>query len=269
MKDKLNIVTVIQARTGSSRLPNKILLPLSNLPLLYRMYERVEASKLKGTIVIATTLDKSDDKVEELCKEFKLNCYRGHPTDLLDRHYQAAKLYNADTVVKIPSDCPLIDKDIIDKVIDFYINNSDKIDYVSNLHPASYPDGNDVEIMSMSALEDAWLNASKAMEREHTTPYFWENPDKFRIGNVVLESGLDYSMSHRFTIDYEKDYNFIKRLYDELYSINPKFALKEILDLLERKPEIKKINEEYCGVNWYRNHLSELKTITANQTKII
>lgn len=269
MKDKLNIVTVIQARTGSSRLPNKILLPLSNLPLLYRMYERVEASKLKGTIVIATTLDKSDDKVEELCKEFKLNCYRGHPTDLLDRHYQAAKLYNADTVVKIPSDCPLIDKDIIDKVIDFYINNSDKFDYVSNLHPASYPDGNDVEIMSMSALEDAWLNASKAMEREHTTPYFWENPDKFRIGNVVLESGLDYSMSHRFTIDYEKDYNFIKRVYDELYSINPKFALKEILDLLERKPEIKKINEEYCGVNWYRNHLSELKTITANQTKII
>lgn len=269
MKDKLNIVTVIQARTGSSRLPNKILLPLSNLPLLYRMYERVEASKLKGTIVIATTLDKSDDKVEELCKEFKLNCYRGHPTDLLDRHYQAAKLYNADTVVKIPSDCPLIDKDIIDKVIDFYINNSDKFDYVSNLHPASYPDGNDVEIMSMSALEDAWLNASKAMEREHTTPYFWENPDKFRIGNVVLESGLDYSMSHRFTIDYEKDYNFIKRVYDELYPINPKFALKEILDLLERKPEIKKINEEYCGVNWYRNHLSELKTITANQTKII
>jgi spore coat polysaccharide biosynthesis protein SpsF len=269
VKDKLNIVTVIQARTGSSRLPNKILLPLSNLPLLYRMYERVEASKLKGIIVIATTLDKSDDKVEELCREFKLNCYRGHPTDLLDRHYQAAKLYNADAVVKIPSDCPLIDKDIIDKVIDFYINNSDKFDYVSNLHPASYPDGNDVEIMSMSALEDAWLNASKAMEREHTTPYFWENPDKFRIGNVVWESGLDYSMSHRFTIDYEKDYNFIKRVYDELYPINPKFALKEILDLLERKPEIKKINEEYCGVNWYRNHISELKTITANQTKII
>jgi spore coat polysaccharide biosynthesis protein SpsF len=269
VKDKLNIVTVIQARTGSSRLPNKILLPLSNLPLLYRMYERVEASKLKGIIFIATTLDKSDDKVEELCKEFKLNCYRGHPTDLLDRHYQAAKLYNADAVVKIPSDCPLIDKDIIDKVIDFYINNSNKFDYVSNLHPASYPDGNDVEIMSMSALEDAWLNASKAMEREHTTPYFWENPDKFRIGNVVWESGLDYSMSHRFTIDYEKDYNFIKRVYDELYPINPKFALKEILDLLERKPEIKKINEEYCGVNWYRNHISELKTITANQTKII
>lgn len=106
------------------------------------------------------------------------------------------------------------------------------------------------------------------LEREHTTPYFWENPDRFRIGNVVWETGLDYSMSHRFTIDYEKDYNFIKQVYDELYPINNKFTLDEILDLLERKPEIKNINEEYCGVNWYRNHLSELKTITSNQTKI-
>lgn len=269
MKNKLNIVTVIQARTGSSRLPNKIFLPLSNAPLLYRMYERVVVSKLKGTIVIATTRDKSDDQVEELCKDYQLNCFRGHPTDLLDRHYQAAKLLNADVVVKIPSDCPLIDPNVIDKVLQFYLDNSDKYDYVSNLHPATYPDGNDVEVMSMRATEVAWLHANKDLEREHTTPYLWENPDKFRIGNVEWESGLDYSMSHRFTIDYEKDFNFIKQVYDELYSINNKFTFKDILDLLKRKPEIKKINEEYCGVNWYRNHLNELKTITSDQTKII
>ena len=269
MENKLNIVTVIQARTGSSRLPNKILLPLSNAPILYRMYERVAASKLKGTIVIATTTDKSDDQVEELCKDYQLNCFRGHPTDLLDRHFQAAILLNADVVVKIPSDCPLIVSNIIDKVLQFYLDNSDKYDYVSNLHPATYPDGNDVEIMSFEALKNAWENAKLELEREHTTPYFWENLDKFRIGNVVWESGLDYSMSHRFTIDYEKDYNFIKQVYDELYPINNKFTLKDILDLLERKPEIKKLNEEYCGVNWYRNHLSELKTITSDQTKII
>ena len=268
MKNKLNIVTVIQARTGSSRLLNKILLPLSNAPLFYRMYERVATSKLKGTIVIATTTDSSDDKVVELCKDFQLICFRGHPTDLLDRHYQAAKYLNADAVVKIPSDCPLIDANVIDKVLQFYLDNSDKYDYVSNLHPATYPDGNDVEVISMSALEDAWLNAKKDLEREHTTPYFWENPDKFRIGNVVWQTGLDYSMSHRFTIDYEKDYNFIKQVYDELYLINNKFTLEDILDLLERKPEIKKINEEYCGVNWYRNHLSELKTINQIKQKI-
>jgi spore coat polysaccharide biosynthesis protein SpsF len=265
----LKIVTVIQARTGSSRLPNKILLPLADQPLFYRMYERVAASKLKGTIVIATTTEKSDDKIEELCKDYQINCFRGHPTDLLDRHYQTAKLLSANAVVKIPSDCPLIDKDIIDTVIEFFLDNSDKYDYISNLHPATYPDGNDVEIMSMNALEDAWLNAKRDLEREHTTPYLWENPDKFRIGNVEWETGLDNSMSHRFTIDYEKDYNFIKRVYDELYQINNKFTLKDILDLLDRKPDIKKINEEYCGVNWYRNHLNELKTISSNQTKII
>jgi spore coat polysaccharide biosynthesis protein SpsF len=233
------------------------------------MYERVALSKLKGTIVIATTTDKSDDKIEKLCNEFEINCYRGHPTDLLDRHYQAAKLFEADAVVKIPSDCPLIDPHIVDKALKYYLDNTHSYDYVSNLHPPTYPDGNDVEIMSFEALSDAWENANRELEREHTTPYLWENPDKFRIGNVVWETGLDYSMSHRFTIDYEKDYNFIKMVYDELYPINNKFTLEDILDLLERKPEIKKINEEYCGVNWYRNHLNELKTISPDQTKII
>lgn len=245
------------------------MLPLANKPLLYRMFERVAASKMCGTIVIATTTDKSDDVVENLCNKFNMICYRGHPTDLLDRHYQAAKLFSADAVVKIPSDCPLIDKSVIDKVLNYYMENLNYFDYVSNLHPPTYPDGNDVEIMSFKALSDAWENANRELEREHTTPYFWENPDKFRIGNVVWETGLDYSMSHRFTIDYEKDYNFIKQVYDELYSVNPIFTLNDILDLLDRKPEIKKINEEYCGVNWYRNHLNDLKTITINDTKII
>jgi spore coat polysaccharide biosynthesis protein SpsF len=269
LNKEIKIVTVIQARTSSNRLPNKIFLPLTGKPLLLRMYERVAASKLKGTIVIATTTDKSDDKVEALCKEYQLICYRGHSTDLLDRHYQTAKLFNADAVVKIPSDCPLIDSNVIDKVLQFYIDNPNKYDYVSNLHPATYPDGNDVEIFSMKALVNALVNAKRNMEREHTTPYFWENPDKFRIGTVDWESSLDYSMSYRFTIDYEKDYNFIKSVYDELYPLNNIFTLEDILDLLERKPEIKKINEEYCGVNWYRNHLDELKTVTSEQTKII
>ncbi len=269
MNTNLNIVTVIQARTSSSRLPNKILLPLADEPLLYRMYQRVASSKLKGTIVIATSTDHTDDVVEDLCAKFGMNCYRGNLSDLLDRHYQAAKLFNAEAVVKIPSDCPVIDPQIIEKVIKYYLDNTNRFDYVSNLHPPTYPDGNDVEIMSFKVLEDAWHNAKKNFEREHTTPYFWENPDKFKIGNVEWETGLDYSMTHRFTIDYQKDYNFLKKIYDELYPEKNNFTLKDILNLLEKKPEIKKINEEYCGVNWYRNHLDELKTITPNQTKII
>lgn len=269
MSSSVKIVTVIQARTGSTRLPDKIYMPLSGKPLLLRMVKRVQNSLLAGEIVVATTTEPKDDKIEELCTFNNLNIFRGHPTDLLDRHFQTALEYNADAVVKVPSDCPLIDHRIIDRVIDYYLNNIDKYDYVSNLHPATYPDGNDVEIFSMASLKTAWENASREFEREHTTPYFWENPDKFRIGNVEWESGLDYSMTHRFTIDYIEDYLFIKTVYDELYDRNPKFSLNDILDLLEQKPEIKKLNEKYIGVNWYRNHLNELKTITKEQTKII
>ncbi len=206
MNKTIKIVTVIQARSGSSRLANKIFLTLTGKPLLYRMFERVAASELKGTIVIATTTESSDDNVESFCKDHKINFYRGHQTDLLDRHYQAAKIFSADAVIKIPSDCPLIDSKVIDKVIQFYLNNINNYDYVSNLHPATYPDGNDVEIMSFNALEKAWNNAEREFEREHTTPFIWENPDKFRIGNVLWETGLDYSMTYRFTIDYPEDY---------------------------------------------------------------
>jgi len=254
---------------GSTRLPGKVMFPLANKPLLLRMYERVAFSKFTGEIVIAITEDEKDNQLFNLCKKSKLNVFRGHSLDLLDRHYKAAKEYNAEVVIKIPSDCPLIDPEIIDKVILYYINNKENFDFVSNLHPPSYPDGNDVEIMSFASLENAWINAKKNFEREHTTPYFWENPDKFRIGNVLWETGLDYSMTHRFTIDYKEDYQFIKTVYNELYFSNPKFELNDILRLLEAKPELKKINEMYCGVNWYRNHLDELKTITSEQTKKI
>lgn len=265
----MKIVTVVQARCSSSRLPNKILLPLVGKELLLRQIERISFSKLAGTIVVATSTESSDDIVEKLCLENNILCFRGNLTDLLDRHYQASKLYNADAVVKIPSDCPLIDFRIIDKVLNYFVRNNDKYDYVSNLHPATYPDGNDVEIMHFSVLEKAWKEAKKDFEREHTTPYIWENPQIFKIGNVVWETGKDYSMSHRFTIDYPEDYQFIKEVYERLYPNNPYFSLDDILNLLESKPELKKINEKYNGVNWYRNHLDELKTISPNQTKII
>jgi spore coat polysaccharide biosynthesis protein SpsF len=142
-------------------------------------------------------------------------------------------------------------------------------DYYSNLHPATYPDGNDVEIFTFSALEKAYKEAKKPLEREHTTPYFWENLNLFKIGNYAWESGKDFSMSHRFTIDYKEDYDFIKRVYEALYPQKNNFELEDILNLLESRPDIFEINQNYAGVNWYRNHLDELTTIAPNQTKKI
>jgi spore coat polysaccharide biosynthesis protein SpsF len=268
MIDKGLIITiVVQARMSSNRLEGKVMLPILGEPLLFRMIERIKSIKHSVNIVVATSTEKSDNKIVHLCHDKNITLYRGDLHNLLDRHYQVGLITGADIVIKIPSDCPLIDPSIIDKVIDFYLKSSEEYDFVSNLHPATYPDGNDVELMSFQALEKAWKEAERPFELEHTTPYIWENLDKFRIGNVEWETGLNYSMSHRFTIDYEADYQFIKRVYEELYPKNKKFNLNDILDLIARKPSIYKLNKKYAGINWYRNHLDELTTIDASQTR--
>lgn len=262
-------LVVIQARRGSSRLPDKVMMPILGKPLLQRMVERVLMARSDFEFVIATTQAPEDDAITELCAENHWPCFRGHATDLLDRHYQAALQYQADIILKIPSDVPLIDPQVIDEVLGFFESHAGRFDFVSNLHPPTWPDGNDVEVMTFSALKAAWEEATKPMEREHTTPFLWENPHRFRIGNVLWSSGKDYSMSHRFTIDYEEDYQFIKAVFEALYPTNPAFGLSDILQLLEEQPAIYEINAKFAGVNWYRNHLDELKTITAQHTKKI
>ena len=257
----------VQARMSSSRLPGKVLKWVQDKPILFHQLERIKQSKWPCNLVVITSDQPEDDVLTEICELEGYTVFRGSLTDLLDRHYQAAKHFNAKHIVKIPSDCPLIDPVAIDRVLGFYMKNQSKFDFVSNLHPQSYPDGNDVEVMSFDALERAWRETDKPFEREHTTPYFWENPDRFRIGNVLWETGLNYEMSHRFTLDYPEDLTFIETVYNRLYPLNPHFNLRDILDLLTFEPAILEINRSLAGVNWYRNHLAELKTITPDQTK--
>ncbi|MCL4548807.1 MAG: glycosyltransferase family protein [Bacteroidetes bacterium] len=263
----MKIVTIIQARMSSTRLPGKVMLPVLSKPLLVRMLERVQSAKLIGSLVVATSTNSDDDEIEKLCEQNNITCFRGHLTDLLDRHYQVAIKFGADAIVKIPSDCPLIDPRVIDKVIQHFINY-EEYDFVSNLHPATYPDGNDVEIMSFASLECAWKDATKDYEREHTTPFIWEHQDVFKVGNVAWDSGLDYSTSHRWTIDYPEDYEFIRKVFEELYTSNPVFSLNDILDLLKRKPEIAEINSQHLGKYWYENYLDELTHIDEYKKKL-
>jgi spore coat polysaccharide biosynthesis protein SpsF len=265
----LKILTIMQVRKASTRLPGKALLPIMGEPLFIRQLERMKAATLAGPILVATTTNEEDDEIAGICAERNIPCFRGDSSDLLDRHYQAAVQKQAEIVVKIPSDCPLIDPAIIDRVIGYFLAHRDEYDFVSNLHPATYPDGNDVEVMSFKTLETAWKNATANFEREHTTPYIWERVDNFRIGNITMENGLDYSLSHRWTIDYQEDYNFIKKVYDELYASKPLFTVQNILELLNVRPEIYAINSHLAGVNWYRHHLGQLKTIGATQTKLL
>ncbi len=259
------ILIVVQARMSSSRFPEKVLKPILGKTLLFRMVERLKMVKTPAQIVIATSTESSDDAIEIETKNMGAPCFRGNLNDLLDRHYQAAVQFEADVVLKIPSDCPLIDPSVVDRGLGLFFEKN--LDFLSNLHPATYPDGNDVEIMTFDCLQKAWREATRPLEREHTTPYIWENPDLFKIENFEWETGLDYSMSHRFTIDYEADYHFIARVFEELYPLSIQFNLADILTLLDKKPEIYALNAHYAGVNWYRNHLDELKTVTADQTR--
>src|SRR5262249_1543199 len=163
-----------------------------------------------------------------------------------------------DAVAKIPSDCPLIDPGAIARVLGAFLDDPERFDYLGNLHPASWPDGNDVEVMPSPALEMAWREASRTFEREHTSPFLWERPDGFRLGNVLWEDGRDLSMSHRFTVDYPEDYAFVAAVYEALWRPErPVFGLAEILALLAERPEIFDLNSRYAGVNWYRHHLGE------------
>jgi spore coat polysaccharide biosynthesis protein SpsF len=259
----VTLLVVVQARTGSTRLPGKVLLPLAGKPLLGRMLERLRAVKAPFELIVATTTDASDDAVVETAAAFETRVYRGHPTDLLDRHVGAARLARADVVVKIPSDCPLIAPEVVEHVFAVWRERgvAERLDYLSNLHPPTHPDGNDVEVMPLAALETAWREAKNPWEREHTTPFLWDQPERFRLANVTWETGLDYAKTHRFTIDYPEDYALIQRVYDELCTpARPVFSLADILELVAARPELLALNARYHGNSWVQKHAAEFRT---------
>ena len=288
----MKVTVVIQARTGSSRLPGKVLMPVAGASLLQRMVERVCAARTPSEVVIATTELPIDDAIVGVARAAGVACVRGHATDCLDRHLAAARATCADAVVKIPSDCPLIDPATIDRVIGEFLGElraparggdpaghaggaggpaarevgETDVDYVSNLHPPTWPDGFDVEVMTRGALETAGREATRPLDREHTTPFLWDNPERFLTRNVAWETGLDYSASHRLTLDYAEDYAVIRGIYDELWSADRHFTLAEILAVLAARPALGAHNAMHLGTSWYRKHASELKTLAHGGT---
>jgi spore coat polysaccharide biosynthesis protein SpsF len=262
------VLVVVQARVGSTRLPGKVLLPVGGAPLLQRMMERLAFCETAFDRVVATTTDTADDILVTLCDRLEIPVFRGHPTDLLDRHVQAARAFGADVVVKIPSDCPLVDPRVVDEVIAFSLARRSHLDFVSNLHPQSWPDGNDVEVMSRDALETAHREATEAHEREHTTPFLWDHPERFRIGNVAWSSGRDLSKTHRLTVDWAEDLALVDAVFRALHRDGaPPFSVEAIVSLLDAHPMLHALNARFAGCNWYRHHLDALRTIGADDTK--
>lgn len=236
-----NIVCIIQARTTSTRLPNKIFLDLEGEAVLARVIQRLRKSKLINKIVIASPDSASNDAIEEfVVKNFSdVGSCRGSEDDVLDRYYTAAKKFNADIVIRITSDCPLIDAQVIDKVIEKFLD--DKVDYAANvLGERTYPRGMDTEVFSFATLEKMWKQAEDKSEREHVTLYLHRHKEEFSTANVKNEE--DFS-GYRLTLDEEDDYKLIKEVYQELFPTNHDFGLKDIINLLKRRPELAAINE--------------------------
>jgi spore coat polysaccharide biosynthesis protein SpsF len=263
----MRIVAIVAASTGSSRLPGKVLRPVAGATLLEHMIERVVAARQIDDVVVATSWEPADDGVRELCRRRGWACSSGHPTDLLDRHLRAAREGGADAVAKIPSDCPLVDPRIVDRVVRLFREAHWHYDYVSNLHPATYPDGNDVEVLSLGALETAWQEARRPFEREHTTPFLWDQPRRFRLGNVRWEQDRDLSLTHRFTVEYPEDFAFAQAVFEALHREGGEpFSLTDILRLLAQRPDVFQLNRHLAGLTWYRHHLRELRTASSAET---
>lgn len=249
MEQNGKVIAVVQARTGSTRLPGKVMKKICGKPMLLLMLERLSHSKLIDKIVVATTTNPNDDALYNMVKENNYEVFRGSELDCLDRHYQVGKKFHADYICKITSDDPLIDPVLTDKTINYFLKNSEKFDYVSNVHPPTFPDGLDVEITHMSILEEAWKNATDSNDREHTTTFIWSNPSKFKIGNYINEDEKNLFVTDRWTVDYPEDFEFVKAVFEELYKEKKIFLMDDILILLTNKPEIRSINQKFVSKN--------------------
>lgn len=238
-KQKKRVVIVLQARMGATRLPGKPLKTVLERPLLSYQLERLRRVKLADEIVVATTTEQQDDPIVSLCAANNISYFRGSEHDVLNRYYQAAKAFKADEVVRITGDCPLIDPELVDRVIHEHLTNTPQKDYTSNSLERTYPRGLDTEIFSFKALEKAHLEAALPEEREHVTLYFYTHPERFSLGSVKHTIDLSH---HRWTVDTVEDFELISKILSALYPKNPRFLMQDVLKLLEGHPDWMKIN---------------------------
>lgn len=247
------LVAIVQARMSSTRLPGKVMREILGKPILWHLVNRLKGSRLIDKIVIATTDKANDEPILKLAQELGIDSFAGSEDDVLDRYYQAAKKYNADPIVRITADCPLIDPELVDKIIDFYLENEDKLDYVNN--GPSYPDGVlETEVISFAALEKAWHEARLASEREHVTSYIWKNSGIFRIATMENEEDLSHM---RLVVDDEKDFLVVSEILRNLYREGEVFHLKDILRFLDEKPELLELNKRTVRNEGYLKSLAE------------
>jgi spore coat polysaccharide biosynthesis protein SpsF len=235
----MKVVIIVQARMTSTRLPGKVLKTVLGKPLLEYQIERLRRVKLADEIAIATTLNDSDLPIIKLCESLSIPFYRGSEQDVLARYHGAAIAHQADIIVRVTSDCPAIDPQVIDRVIQFYLDKYPAYDYVSNCQERTYPRGMDTEVFAFKALDEAFHQATAQPEREHVTPFIYQQIDKYKIGGVNY---AENHSNHRWTVDTPEDFDLLEKMLTALYPIKAEFSLEDCLELLSRNPDWIKIN---------------------------
>ncbi|MDF2572655.1 MAG: acylneuraminate cytidylyltransferase [Sporomusa sp.] len=227
----MRTVVIVQARMTSTRLPGKIIKQVLGKPLLAYQIERLRRIPHIDEIVIATTTNDRDQAVVNLCVELDVACFRGSEEDVLARYYGAAIQFQADIVVRITADCPIIDPTICGQAINFLLKNNDQYDYV---RLEQYPRGLDTEVFTFAALEECWREATAKPDREHVTPFIYRHPERYRIKRLFCPA--DYS-HHRWTVDTPADFELIRSIIEEMYPGNPEFTMQDTLAILKKYPD--------------------------------
>ncbi len=236
----MRIVAIIQARMNSSRLPGKVLLDLAGKPMLSRVVERVRRARTLCAVGVATTTDPSDDAVEVFCREQGFAVYRGSQFDVLDRYYQAALRFQAEVVVRITADCPVMDPVLVDETVEAFLSGG--VDFAATRLPPpwhrTYPIGLDIEVCSFAGLEKAWKEATLPFEREHVMPYFYDQDGRFKL--LVLNHDPDYG-DRRWTVDTADDLQLLKQVFEH-FGGRDDFTWQQVLKLMQEHPEMERIN---------------------------
>lgn len=233
------VIVVIQARLGSTRLPGKTLADIAGRPILAHVVERAAAIAGVDQLVVATTVNPQDDRLAEWAAAAGLPCVRGSEDDVLDRFHQALLDYPAAAVVRVTPDCPLLDPEVSGRVVAEWRRHAGEVDYASNVHPPTFPDGLDTEIVSARALSAAWREARLSSDREHVTPFVWRQPKRFPAVNVTSPRDLS---AHRWTVDTAADLDFVRAVHQRLGPRARRAGMRDVLDVLARHPEIRKLN---------------------------
>ena len=244
------IAAIIQARLSSTRLPRKLLLQIQDMNLIEHLSLQLSFSKRLDKKIIATTKEEIDNEIVNIADKLNMEYFRGDSSNVLDRYYQCAKFFDLKTIVRISSDAPMIDPQIVDKTIEYYTKNN--FDYVNNFFERTFPIGTEIEIFSFEVLEQCWKFAKKSSEKEHVTPFIYNNPDKFEIGCV---KNLENLSEFHWTVDRIEDFEFVKSIIER--TKKRPILIDDILKIIENEPDLLKINSHVDPFEGYKKSIND------------